>query len=248
MLWIKKTTKDLGLDEWVLGITGLAAVAIGVLDFVGWLQLSTSQLLQMALVSIGMLMAAVVIQAARQKVGLADLESSLEKSVVGWSDVRCFTKTEFGVEYMAARTLAANDYILHASLSPPIPRWFLASQQFEQAIQEVATSNSVKVRYLVNFQDPARKNRVQRLLSNPDVNRYFVAFIDSESLGVPMINFMIFDGEELVLAIPGFGEADAIIAVKNEEIVSALGQYFDLLWAKATVYDRAEAMAATSSE
>jgi hypothetical protein len=235
---------NLGLDDWVLGFTGIAAVAIGILDFIGWLHLTTDQLLEMATVGLGLLMSAVVIQAKRQKTGLANLGNELEKSISGQLDVRRFTKVEYGVEYIATRFLTSRNYIDHASLSPPVPRWFRSSGYFEQAVEEVVLSNAVKVRYLANFSDEGRVRRVRKLLVNPKVNRYLVSSIDWEGLSVPMMNFIVLDDEEVIIATPGLGEADSIIAIRNQEIVSAFERYFNLLWAKATLLDGIEAIEA----
>lgn len=90
----------------------------------------------------------------------------------------------------------AKNYIDQASLSPPIPRWYSSIPKFEQAIQEVALSNQVRIRYIANFSDEARLKRVRKLLANREVNRYFVAYFSPETLPVDALNFILFDGEE----------------------------------------------------
>ena len=75
-----KNLRRLGSDQLLLGLTGAVAVAVGIFDFLGWLQFSVGQLLQMGLVGIGLLMSAMVIQGRQQRDDLVKLEYELEKS------------------------------------------------------------------------------------------------------------------------------------------------------------------------
>lgn len=93
----KRIVQSFGIDDWLLSLTGLVAIAIGVLDFTGWLQLSTDQLLQMAIVGLGLLMSAVVIQAKQQETKLVDLESGLERSIGGQLDYRRLPSLKMGL-------------------------------------------------------------------------------------------------------------------------------------------------------
>lgn len=235
---MKKITSHFKVDDWLLIATGLASIVIGVLDFLGWIQLSLDQLFQIALVGLGLLMSTAVIQASKQASEKKDLFDELEKYVIGQSDVKRFNKAEFGFEYMAKKIRGAKVYVDHASLSPPIPRWYSSVPDFEKAIRQTAIANQVKMRYLANFSDKARLKRVAELLNTPGVNRYFAATFTAEELTIHMMNIMIVDGEELILGIHGFGEQDSIVAIKNEQVVLAFSQYFDLLWSKANPVDK----------
>lgn len=234
----KNIIQNLGLDEWIFGITGLAAIAIGVLDFLDWIVLTADQLLQMLLVALGLLMTATIVQAKQQDLGLGGIENSLSKFVGGQFDIKRFTRVEFGVEYMASRMRDANAYIEQASLSPPIPRWHSVMNDFDRVVSEVALCNKVKIRYIANFSDKKRMERVRMILANPEINTYFVASFAPDDIPIHMMNFMIVDGEEIIFGVPGFGERDAIIGIKNKEFVSAFESYFNLLWASATQFDR----------
>lgn len=213
---VKKISSHLKVDYWLLIATGLASIIIGVLDYLGWVQLSLDQLLQIAMVSLGLLLSTTVIQASKQSSEKKDLIDELEKYVIGQGDVKRFSKAEFGFEYMAKKVKGAKVYIDHASLSPPIPRWYSSVTDFEKAIRQTAIASQVKMRYLANFCDKARLKRIAELLNTPGVNRYFAATFTGEELTIHMMNIMIIDGEELILGIHGFGEQDTILAIKNE--------------------------------
>lgn len=233
-----KTILSFDTEDWLYLGMALTAVIISILDFLGWLDLDTNLLVQIALVGIGFLLSAVVVQAKRQKDFLLQLENDLEQFVGTKYEARVFPNAELGIKYAANKVQTAKIFVDHASISPPVPRWYSSLSQFEKAIDQVASANKVKMRYLANFSDEGRIKRVQRVLANREVNRYFVASLSPEVLTYNFMNFVIFDGEELLLIISGFGEQATWILIKNAKIAMVFEQYYDLLWSKATLFDR----------
>ena len=228
---IKTALKSFGVDDWVLALCGVFAVVVGVLDFIGLLQLRVEQLLQMIIIGVGLLMAAVIVDANRQKAGLKELGSDLEKSVQGRLAVTKIDRVELGVEYAANRVRMARYSIDHASLSPPVPRWHSSVSRFEKATREAAFANQIKIRYIANFEDEVRLQRVRDILKDPNVNRYFVKFFNPPNLA-HLLNFLIFDEEEVLLIMSGFGEETIFLAIRNEDIVST----FKLILQPALAY------------
>lgn len=47
---------------------------------------------------------------------------------------------------------------------------------------------------------------------------------------------MIIDQKELTVAIPGIGKRDAVISIKNIEIIRAFDRYYELIWSVSTDY------------
>jgi len=248
MASIREYLVGLELDDWVVALTGLAAIVTAVLDFTGLLPLTTDRLLQMAIAALGIMMASVVIQAKRQDKNFSQLARQLEKTIGGVIDFEKFASTEFGVGYMASRVRTATSYIDHVSLSPSIPRWHNALREFEKAVEDIASSNQVKIRYVANFSDAARLKRVQRILSNPDVHRYYAASFNPENIVIPPIGFMVIDGLEVTLAIPCFGEEAAILTIRNSWIASTFEAHFNLLWSQATPFDRTQVTTPTMTD
>ncbi|MEL6442568.1 MAG: hypothetical protein AAFQ80_25415 [Cyanobacteria bacterium J06621_8] len=72
--------------------------------------------------------------------------------------------------------------------------------------------------------------------SKPEVEQYFVRRINSRNISIPGINFMIIDQKELTVAIPGIGKRDAVISIKNIEIIRAFDRYYELIWSVSTDY------------
>ena len=236
---LKQILQNLGPDDWVFGLTGILAAVISILDLVGWLQISTDTLIQLAVTGIGLLMAALVLHAGRQNTSLTRLAGEIDKSLKGRLEIIKFAKSELAFEHMARVMYSATSHVDHASLYT-VPRWPHTMSDFEKAYEHIILSNQIKVRYLADLSDEVRQKRVRKYLSNPEVNRYFVSSIASKDLYIPVINFMIIDGEEVIFAIPGFGEQDALMSIKSKEIVEAFEQYFNLLWSKAHPTDRAD--------
>ena len=238
MLHFKQFIKNLSFEDWILVITGCAAIFITVLDFLNWLQFSMDTMMQVAVVSLGVLLVANVVQASQEKRQFKDVENQLTKFISNSLDVKHFLKSSYGVEYISNRLDQCQDHFYHVSLSPSTPRWHNSSPLFEEAVERAAKSNQVKIRYIANFKDEARFKRVKSLYTNGHVNNYLSSFFELQDDSPHMINFLIFDGEEVVLGVPGFSEQSTIISLRNRELVTAFTQYFNLLWSNATRFDR----------
>ena len=116
---------------------------------------------------------------------------------------------------------------------------------FEQAVRNVAEANKVRIRYIANIEDEFRKERIKKLLANENIHLYFAASSNLNSASVQMPNFLIFDGKEVVVCMPGFGESDTFIAIKSEETAAAFDKYFNLLWEGAEKFDKASFIGST---
>ena len=77
MQTLKRLRFNLKLDEWILGITGLAAIVIGILDFTPLTNLTNDPLLRLIVVALGLLMEAVVVQTGRRSSEIKELRESL---------------------------------------------------------------------------------------------------------------------------------------------------------------------------
>lgn len=148
--------------------------------------------------------------------------------------IKTFENADDGVAYIAHKARTAQRQIDHVSLSAPIPRNYQATPVFEKAIEEVALANKVKIRYIANFSDIARLDRVRKLLNNPKVKNYLVCSVNPNNLPIHMLNFIIFDEEEIIFGVPGAAEQNAIIAVKNDSIIRSFERYFVQLFVEAT--------------
>jgi hypothetical protein len=105
----------------------------------------------------------------------------------------------------------------------------------------LAESNEIKIRYLANFADEARKSRVDRLLAKPGINRYFVAYYESDALPTEMMNFVVIDNLEVIIALNSFDGENNIVSIRSSEVTLVFQQYFNLLWSSGKKYMRTPA-------
>lgn len=233
----RKTANNIGLDDIILGLTGIVATTLSLLDLVGWLNFSTDTLVQVAVAGLGLFMTAFVLQTNKQKKDQAELSRELARLLISKSETIIFEGNNALFRHMAKALYSAESYVDHVSLYT-VPRWPEAISEFEKAYRQTILDDRVKVRYIANLSDDSRRNRVQKLISEPpEINQYFVRSVSSEDLTVPPLNFMIIDGKEIILAIPtDLGERDSLIAIQNIEIIKAFGQYFSLIWSKSEAH------------
>ncbi len=108
---IRRILGELGLGGWTLASCGAAAVLIAVLDFVHIVTLPIGTSLQIILVAIGVMMGAIVAQAARRSMELQDLRDSLNATSVELIDS---TRFNLHVQQSCARARKfVSDTTLH---------------------------------------------------------------------------------------------------------------------------------------
>lgn len=239
MYKLKQTGKGLSLEDLILGLTGIVATVISLLDLLGWLNFSTDTLIQVIVAGLGLFMTAFVLQSNKQKKERLELLKEISSSLKGKSETISFDSSNEQLEYMSKMLYSANNYVDHMSLGTTA-RWTNAASEFESAYRKVIRNDKIKVRYIANLTDEGRRTRAEELVSNPpEINQYFVRSVDPEqTTTVPPLSFMIIDDQEIILAIPaGFGNRDSLIAIQNRSITQAFRKYFDLVWAQAETYN-----------
>lgn len=110
---VKPTLRELGLGGWTLVSCGAAAVLIAVLDFIHIVTLPVETSLQIILVAIGVMMGAIVAQAARRSIELQELRDSLNATSVELIDS---TRFNLHVQQSCAR---ARKFVSDTTLHQP---------------------------------------------------------------------------------------------------------------------------------
>ena len=109
---IKKLPFEIGLDNIVLGLTGLAAIAIGLSEFAEWIKLEPEQLLKMILVAVGLLMAAVVGQTFRRALEIKELRDEM-----GIAEIKILDSERSFPESLASSVSRAKKFVLDTSFN-----------------------------------------------------------------------------------------------------------------------------------
>jgi len=161
--------------------------------------------------------------------GFRDAVSSLRGVSVQQHD-----EPEVGLNYLAERVRAARKSLDLASLSPAIPRRNPGANEWERAIDEVLAANKVRFRYVCAFHDRARLERVRRNVLDPRVKKFLCGFFSVEESRVPMPNFLVVDGDEVIVIFPFmYGEPESWISIRHPEVVKAFGAYFQRLFGES---------------
>lgn len=234
----KKTKTSLlssRISELLVYITGIAAIAVSIISFCGGLNLNSENLIQISIAAIGILMIYFVVQSEQQNTEISDVKNKLKQLIQGEFEIVKFNNDGDAFRHMAQAMNSAKNIVSHASLYD-VTRQNTSISFFEKAYERIILDNDIIIRYIGDFSDPYRKERVSKFKSKPEVEQYFVKCINSRNISSPAINFMIIDEKELILAIPGIGQRNAVISVKNIEIVRAFDRYYELVWSVSSDY------------
>lgn len=234
MLEVKRLVRNLSFDGWLLGFTGLAAVAIGMLDFIGWLQLSTEQLLQMVIVGLGLLMGAVVVQVTRQETSVDRIRTQL-----GAADIEVLDMKWAFPQHIAQRAREAQKFILDTNLNEEVPRFPRPSSpqaQYRRIRDERVSKDEIGFRRVeVIFRKKHLESVVRRLLTF-EGHEFYLRHYDPPPQAIPVLHIMSFDGEHFYLG--GFYPTESpteeqAVYIRNMAMNQLLHDYWQMLWLRA---------------
>ena len=108
--------RNLGIDGWLFGFSGLAAIIISLISFLGF-QIPLEQLLQIILGAIGALMLTVVAASSRRTTEISEI-----KNMVGTTETRLLHAKDFG-RFISSSAINSKSFILDTGLNqgPPVP-------------------------------------------------------------------------------------------------------------------------------
>lgn len=114
---MKRILSNLEWGDIALGVIGLIALVLGVLDFTSLVELTTDPALRMTLSGIGLLLGAVVALSGRRKAEINELRQAVGQAEIALLNM----KTEFP-DHIAHNARKARDFILDTNLSNEVPR------------------------------------------------------------------------------------------------------------------------------
>ena len=152
-------------------------------------------------------------------------------SSLGGVSVIRLDEPEKGLLYLADRVRNTKSRLDHVSFSPPIPRNNIGASEWEKAIEKTLLSNKVRYRYICEFYDQVRIDRVRKHLSNPKISKFFVGYFPIRAKSAPMPNFMLVDDDEVIAIFPyDYGEPEVWVSIKHPDIVKMFSRYFQRVW------------------
>jgi len=147
------------------------------------------------------------------------------------SIIQRFPNSESAIYYLANRTKSARFSVDQASIDKQRARKTSVRFNYEKERSDLILSDRVKYRYIGIIDDQRRFRSVLKLMAQGPLNNFFVAFQDKPKIGIPMLNFTIFDKEEIVTRAPySIGEDPVYISIKSKEITELFLGYFEKLW------------------
>lgn len=241
---IKLLLTGLGIDGWIFGLTALTAIIIGLLDFAPLFTLTEDPILRMALVAIGITMAALVAQTTRRSIEMRELRDTIHDTIrdtTGVTEVKLLGKEEFNPhakhsiqeakQFITDTSFTSTDVRLTHPYNYPQGYYFDILERLEQ--KEISYK---RVEFVYN------KERfeyvVSRLIISEGLESY-IRYYDAPPQSVPLLNIMSIDDN--VFYLGGFAknsnlpiDIKARAFIKNSTLGELFRSYWSSLWHFAT--------------
>jgi len=230
---LKRLVGSLGFDGWVLGLTGLAAIVIGILDFTPLVDLTTDPMLRMIVIALGLLMGAVVAQTGRRALEISELREAL-----GLVEVEALEAKRSFPHHLVQSVLQAQKFILDTNLNEEVPRGPGDPQrQYKQILDEQLRKGNLSFRRVEVIFNKERLEKVIHQLLTHEGQDYFIRHYDPPPRAIPVLHTMSFDDERFYLG--GFYPAESpaeerVIYIRQSGIAQLLRDYWNVLWLRAT--------------
>ena len=229
---LKQLIRNFGFESWMLSLTALAAIFIGLLDFVGWLNLSTDQLLQIVVVGIGLLMGAVIAQTSRRASEINEL-----RKLVGVAEITILESRRSFPQHLVQSISKAQRFVLDTALNFELPPSADDPQkQYKQILDKRVRQSDISFRRVEVIFNRERFEKMLRRLLTYEGFEYFIRYYDAPPKAIPLLNMMSFDDEHFYLG--GFYPAEPtteelVVYIRHPEIAQFFRDYWNILWLRA---------------
>jgi hypothetical protein len=223
---------NLRFDGWVLGLTGLVAIMIGILDLTPFVNLTADPMLKMIVIALGLLMGAIVAQTGRRALEITELREAL-----GLVEVEGLEAKRSFPQHLVQSVLRAQKFILDTNLNEEVPRGSGDPQrQYRQILDERLRKGDLSFRRVEVIFNKERLEKVVRRLLKHEGQDYFIRHYDPPPRAIPVLHMMSFDDERFYLG--GFYPAESpteerAIYIRQSEIAQLFRDYWNVLWLRA---------------
>ncbi|MCP4349803.1 MAG: hypothetical protein GY795_30345 [Desulfobacterales bacterium] len=229
----KHTIQNISFDNFVLGTIGLTSIIISVLSFIGWINLSTNQLLQMILVGIGLLLSVKITQSFRNANEMKQLCNSL-----GVSDISILNSKIAFPQSLEQKVFKANRFVLDTSMSyEKVIVGDDPQRAYKKILDKRLRQKKLSFKCVEIIYNKKRFEKVLLNLLTYEGLEYFIRIYDAPPVAIPILHIMSFDNEHFYVG--GFFPAESptdefVLYVKNQnEIKYLLCEYWNELWQRA---------------
>jgi hypothetical protein len=232
ILHLKHFFGNLGYDGWVLGLTSLVAIIIGLLDFTPFINLSTDAMLRILIVASGLLMGTAVAQSARRKFEIIELRESL-----GLMDIEVLDGKKTFPQHLAEGIHRAKNFVLDTNLNEET-RIGLEDDQifYRQILDERLKKRDLSFRRVEVIFTRERLETVIRRLLMHEGQEYYIGHYYAPQKAIPVLHIMSFDGEGFYLGgfysagTAGVPAQERMVYIRQPEINDYLRDYWEILW------------------
>lgn len=234
---LRRLIYSIGWDGVFLGVCGLVALGLGILDFVPQLQLTKDPILRVNLSFVGLLLEALVIQNTQRRSELSELKSALG---VVEADLLNSAK-EFGQHLVPsvikAKLFVLDTYLTHTILSSRKPRFSGTQGEYQRLLSQRVLKDEITFKYVtVIFHQEGLEDQIFKLLLHEGY-KYYIRHYEPPPTPIPIINLMSFDDEAFYLG--GFhtkevAAEEQVLYIREPSLTHLLKNYWFVLWEGST--------------
>lgn len=235
MSTIRRSFHNLGIDGWIIGLSGLSALIFALVSLFGVVPYDQETTMSILLGAVGLLMAAVVARTARRNAEIADLRSAL-----GVADSQMlFGSREFR-RHLVPSVLTAKHVVWDSHLTWAIPQVNYPQQfsgsyaTYDRMLRKRVSKDELSYKYVtIVYHKQCLEDVLCRLLAHQGYRYYIRHYRPSSSIPIPIINVMSFDGQDFYLG--GFhtrqtpGETE-MLHIREQNLTELLKKYWNVLW------------------
>jgi hypothetical protein len=247
---LRKYLHKIGLDGWIFALTGLGAIAFGVLSALGLWPFSQNLSLQIIASAIGVLMLAVVVQTAKRQAEIEELKNAL-----GVTQTRLINRGDEFVEHLTSNARNANHFIYDTHMTDVSPNLSSKTDRFVyngkpssnygfsgpyanyfKLLYTRVTKREIYFRYVTMIFNLYTLEEVIFKLLLHEGYRYRIRHYEPPPKAIPIVNLMSFDDKEFYYGgfeIRETARPAQVLFTSDPNTAELFKDYYDTLWNEA---------------
>ena len=234
---LQRLLKNLGWDGVLIGVSGLAAFLLGLLDFTSLISITNEPALRILLSGMGLLLGAVVVQTSRRSNEIREIRDAIGTSEINLLD----NDQEFGNQ-LTQEVLSAHKFISNTLLTYAVPRLSTnhgfsgPQEEFHKILYKRVTKGELSFRHVVTIYHKQMLEDVIFKLLLHDGYRFYIRHYEPPPAAMPMLNILSRDDEAFIFGSYEIGVTPSEsqrISIRDPKIKQFLKGYWNVLWEKS---------------